>query len=571
MSILLFAVVLFSQCQKSPNEEILDPAFQSSEVGTVAATSALSSAQVFITLDVTKSVKVSGNSYVLYQNLNTPGDNSDYPNRSLVRIFENGVEIGPAHSKHSDIQTSGNGRFSHWNSDLYFSASDNSDPRTNGKKYTYTTETGTVTEPTPTVTPSSSVQSSALEVNKAVKVSGYAYVLYQNLNTPGDDSTYPNRSLVRIFENGVEIGPAHSKHADIQTYGKGRFSHWNSDLYFSASDNTDPRTNGRKYTFTIESGTVSQPAPAPTPTSTPTPTPSSSEGLVGYATVDGMTTGGQGGQTVTVSTLSALSSAVSSTSPMIIYVSGTITGTGSVQVRSNKTIIGLSGATLNGVGIKIYEMSNVIIRNLKIQNVVAGSDDNDAINIKYSHHIWIDHCELSADRTHGWEYWDGLLDITRESNYITVSWTKFHDSHIANLVGGGIAGHESDRGKLKVTYHHNYFYNISERAPDMKYGTVHMFNNYHLNNSGYSVASQLGGTLRTDNNYFSNCSIPITTSINGAAPGYVSGANTNTFVNSGSVRISTAASSWVPTYEYKSIMHATADVPSVVTSGAGPK
>jgi pectate lyase len=105
----------------------------------------------------------------------------------------------------------------------------------------------------------------------------------------------------------------------------------------------------------------------------------------------------------------------------------------------------------------------------------------------------------------------------------------------------------------------------------MKYGSVHMFNNYHQNNSGYSIAAQVGGTVRTDNNYFSNCSKPITTTLNGAAPGYVSGASTNTFVNSGSLNITTAASTWLPPYEYKSALHAAADVPNVVTQGAGPR
>ncbi len=37
-------------------------------------------------------------------------------------------------------------------------------------------------------------------------------------------------------------------HADIRTQGQGRYSHWTRNgLYLSASDNSDPRTNGRKY------------------------------------------------------------------------------------------------------------------------------------------------------------------------------------------------------------------------------------------------------------------------------------------------------------------------------------
>ncbi|MBR0713079.1 hypothetical protein [Bradyrhizobium liaoningense] len=39
-------------------------------------------------------------------------------------------------------------------------------------------------------------------------------------------------------------------HADIRTQAGGRFSHWDGILIFSASDGSDPRTNGRTYTIT---------------------------------------------------------------------------------------------------------------------------------------------------------------------------------------------------------------------------------------------------------------------------------------------------------------------------------
>jgi hypothetical protein len=81
--------------------------------------------------------------------------------------------------------------------------------------------------------------------------SGFAYIVTQNFGTPGDTSAAPSQSALRIFENGTELGPAHSVHANIRTLGLGRFSHWGSDLYFSASDNTDPRTNGRTYAYRI--------------------------------------------------------------------------------------------------------------------------------------------------------------------------------------------------------------------------------------------------------------------------------------------------------------------------------
>ena len=51
-----------------------------------------------------------------------------------------------------------------------------------------------------------------------------------------------------LMESGKPLGPAHSAHADIRKDGKGRYSHWGArSLWFSTSDNSDPRTNGREY------------------------------------------------------------------------------------------------------------------------------------------------------------------------------------------------------------------------------------------------------------------------------------------------------------------------------------
>src|SRR4051812_27125107 len=60
--------------------------------------------------------------------------------------------------------------------------------------------------------------------------------------------------------------------------------------------------------------------------------------LVGYGAG---TTGGAGGSTVTVSSLSTLTSAVAGSSAKIVQVSGTISGTADVKIGSNTTVIGL--------------------------------------------------------------------------------------------------------------------------------------------------------------------------------------------------------------------------------------
>jgi O-methyltransferase len=63
----------------------------------------------------------------------------------------------------------------------------------------------------------------------------------------GDDLNLPDRSVLRLFEDGIELGPSHSLHDQIIAQGGGRFSHWGRWVMFSTSDGSDPRTSGRSY------------------------------------------------------------------------------------------------------------------------------------------------------------------------------------------------------------------------------------------------------------------------------------------------------------------------------------
>jgi len=287
---------------------------------------------------------------------------------------------------------------------------------------------------------------------------------------------------------------------------------------------------------------------------------------VGYAMINGSTTGGFGGETVTVSNLDDFRFTAKSPDPMIIQVSGNYTDTGMVIISSNKTIIGMNGATLNGVGLSIYGVSNVIIKNLRI-NKVQGAD---CVTIKQeSHHIWIDHNEFWQDRNHGWDYYDELMEITDRSDYVTISNNIFHDAHTALLVGSD--DHQiTDEGHLRVTMHGNYLYNISERQPSIRFGFMHIFNNYFLNGSGYTIGVTINGTVRTDNNLFENQNIPIYTDFN-SSPGIISGASTNLYINSGANQITSAASKWLPPYQYSSSLLPSSEVRSVVPGNAGPR
>ena len=98
------------------------------------------------------------------------------------------------------------------------------------------------------------------------------------------------------------------------------------------------------------------------------------------------TTGDKGGTTTTVSFLAASTEAVSGDSAAVVYVPGAISGSASTRVGGNKSIIGLnSESSLEGVGLYIKEVSNVIVQNLRISKVLA--ENNDAIGIQASTNV----------------------------------------------------------------------------------------------------------------------------------------------------------------------------------------
>lgn len=93
---------------------------------------------------------------------------------------------------------------------------------------------------------------------------------------------------------------------------------------------------------------------------------------------------------------------------------------------------------------------------------------NDGITIQKSNRLWIDHNEFYSDTTHGFDYYDGQVDITHADDYITVScelkrfcWclqdvdtgvgNKFHDHYKSSLIGSSPDNAAEDSGHFKIT------------------------------------------------------------------------------------------------------------------------
>lgn len=280
--------------------------------------------------------------------------------------------------------------------------------------------------------------------------------------------------------------------------------------------------------------------------------------LVGYGAG---TTGGAGGATVTVASLSAFQSAVTGSTAKKVQVLGILSGTGQIKVGSNKTIIGVgNNSGFAGVGLSLDGVTNVIIRNLKISKVVG----TDAITIIHSaNHIWVDHNDLSSDRTHDKDFYDGLLDITLQSDFVTVSWNRFHDHFKTSLISAS-DDNTSDIGHLRVTYHHNWFFNDGSRTPSLRFGTGHVYNNY-FQNVDDAIHSRMGAQMLIQNNVFSNVGTAIRTNGDSTQDGFAN-ASGNIY-NGATVTITQVGSFTSAPYSFT--LDSASSVVSSVTASSG--
>jgi pectate lyase len=199
-----------------------------------------------------------------------------------------------------------------------------------------------------------------------------------------------------------------------------------------------------------------------------------------------------------------------------------------LSVPSNTTVIGLPGARIVGGDLQVGGVQNVIIRNIRFDDAfdcvpawdpTDGSTGNwnsayDNITLTGALNVWIDHCEFSdgdhpdetQPRYYGrpYQWHDGALDITNASDLVTVSWNHFWRHDKVMLIGSSDTA-VADAGKLRVTLHHNLFEATVQRTPRVRFGEVHLYNNYYIadaSNYGYSWGVGVQSQIYAQNNYF---------------------------------------------------------------------
>lgn len=249
------------------------------------------------------------------------------------------------------------------------------------------------------------------------------------------------------------------------------------------------------------------------------------DGLVGWGTVhtDGLPTGGAGGQTCTATSLTTLQACISTASsgnnktiPWTIYVKGYIDGatnadtTGFTQLRINRDSTSLVGVvengvtpTLNAVWITVGAYKNIIVRNLRFisgkdtgwayenfskctyvdKDFCAANADPDSLTLQGTQRAWVDHNEFTDGSDFNgvninkafYKMYDGLVDIKKGADFITLSYNKFSNHDKSILIGAN----DSADGEYRITFYRNWFQYTGQRTPRVRNGQVHILNNVY--------------------------------------------------------------------------------------------
>jgi pectate lyase len=168
-----------------------------------------------------------------------------------------------------------------------------------------------------------------------------------------------------------------------------------------------------------------------------------------------------------------------------------------IDVGANTTIVGLGDVQLTGFTLNIDRVDNVIVRNLQVSdaydcfpgwNGETWKTEWDNLVVSGATHVWLDHLTLDDGGTVDAEqpkYFgepflrhDGLLDVVRQSDLVTISWSRMM-GHDKSLLWGNGDGVTADRGRLRVTLHHNELVDLEQRAPRVRFGQAHVYNNLY--------------------------------------------------------------------------------------------
>lgn len=271
-----------------------------------------------------------------------------------------------------------------------------------------------------------------------------------------------------------------------------------------------------------------------------------------------------------------------------------------LSLKPNTTIIGLDeNSGIKGGTISIYNISNVVLRNLKIQDAFdpfpkmeKGDGYNaewDGVVVDGSKYVWIDHCTFEDticttddDFDHvtpsdgvttkdKWQTYDGLLDVKRASDFVTISYCKFAN-HDKTSIFGHSDSESADANHLTVTQHHNYFVNCTQRLPRVRYASMHSYNNYFTNPSGgrsnsYCLGVGANAKIYAEANYFDSTVQYSADEM--ASSGKIYFASSNVDNSRKGCEPSSVSIGWTPSSQYDYTVDSASTLPTIIPANAG--
>ena len=188
-----------------------------------------------------------------------------------------------------------------------------------------------------------------------------------------------------------------------------------------------------------------------------------------------------------------------------------------IRIGSNTTIVGLgTDATLRGAwfdlrGSASTKRSNIIIRNLTFEDTFdcfpewsptdgalgSWNAEYDAISLRESVNVWVDHNTFRDRETLDKYAPDYFGVLFQQHDGLAGHHQRLRPGHrILEPLRRPRQGH-ADRlfrilprlieVSLRVTLHHNLFSGVGQRTPRVRFGQVHIYNNYYkiINNPTY--------------------------------------------------------------------------------------
>jgi pectate lyase len=280
-----------------------------------------------------------------------------------------------------------------------------------------------------------------------------------------------------------------------------------------------------------------------------------------------------------------------------------------IDVGANTTIYGVRNARLIGGNLLLTNVSNVIVRNVTFVDAhdcfpawtpTDGADGNwnslyDSITLSGATNVWLDHNSFTDGDNQDsnqpvylgrpYQVHDGLADIIKGSDYVTVSYNNMFE-HDKSMLIGSTNTPGVDVGKLRVTLHHNRLANLGQRMPRVRFGQVDVYNNYYYATDEDTFVYALGvgvqSAIYAENNFvLRSADTPLNAFVYNWGGTMMTEKGTLARVGTGPVvavnlldeynqafdpDIATDAG-WTPAL--RASLDATADVPRIVTANAG--